>query len=138
MGRWGNVDNPLVKAVAGFAVPLFLALNFPAVFSALVAGVMIYAAALLTVVYTYRRSHRVVGRPEVLARLAASALAAVKDGCERTIARGLEEHKRRSNLKRERRERLKHYRRERNRRKREQVRKALTPVSGTGDSSQTR
>ena len=125
MGRWGEVDNPLVKAVAGFAVPLFLALNFPAVFLTLVTGVMFYALALLGVAHAYRRSHRVVGRPEVLARLAVSALDAVKDGCQRTVARGLEEHRRRNGLKRERKAKLRRYRRERNRRKRERAREVL-------------
>ena len=61
MGRWRQVDNPLVKAVAGFTVPLFLALNFPAVFLALVTGLMFYALALVGVAHAYRRSHRVVG-----------------------------------------------------------------------------
>lgn len=123
--RWGDIDNPLVKAVAGFAVPLFLALNFPAVFFALVGGVVFYSIALLVVAHAYRRSHRVVGRPEVLARMAASALAAVKEWCDRIVARGLEEHKRRSNLKRERKARLRRYRRERNRQKRQRAREIL-------------
>lgn len=126
MERWGDVDNPLVKAVAGFAVPLFLVLNFPAMFLALMASVLFYSLALLTVVYTYRRSHRVVGRPEVLARLVTSALGAIKKGCDRTIARSLEEYQRRNSFKREKRERLKRHRRELNRRKRQQAREMLT------------
>ena len=124
MERWGVVDNPLVKAVAGFAVSLFLALNFPAAFFALVAGVMLYALALLGAAHADRRSPRIVGRPEALAQLAASALYAVKDGCDRTLARGLEEYRGRSNLKLEKKARLKQYRRERNRRKREQARQS--------------
>jgi hypothetical protein len=39
----GEVNHPLVKAVAGLAVLLFLALNFPAVFLAIMAGVLFYA-----------------------------------------------------------------------------------------------
>src|SRR3712207_7341730 len=34
MERWGDASHPLVKAVVGFSVPLFLALNFPTAFLA--------------------------------------------------------------------------------------------------------
>lgn len=126
MEGWGALNNPLVKAVAGFAVPLFLALNFPAAFLALIGGILFYALALLGVAHTYRRQHRIVGKPEVTAQLAVKTLAGLKEECYRTISRGLERHQSRKTLQRERKARLRRYRRERNRRKREQTREALT------------
>jgi hypothetical protein len=38
MERWGEVNHPLVKTVAGLAVPLFLVLNFPVALLAIMAG----------------------------------------------------------------------------------------------------
>ncbi|HSL01872.1 MAG TPA: hypothetical protein VK869_16160 [Rubrobacteraceae bacterium] len=122
MERWGEVNNPLVKAVAAFAVPLFLALNFPAVFLALVTSLLFYALTLLGIAHTYRRQHRIVGRPELVAQLAAKALACLKDESSRTISKGLERHHSRKMLQRERKARIRRYRRERNRRQREQTR----------------
>ena len=49
MERWGEVNHSLVKAVAGFSVPLFLALNFPTAFLVILAGILFYAIALLGV-----------------------------------------------------------------------------------------
>ena len=126
MERWGELNDPLVKAVAGFAVPLFLALNFPVVFLTLIAGILFYALALLGVAHTYRRRYRtLVGRPELAAQLAARTLVNLKDECNRTVARGLQRRQRRKSLRRERKARLRRYRRERNRRKREQTREVF-------------
>jgi len=130
MDRWGVVNNPLVKAVAGFSVLLFLALNFPAAFLAILAAILFYAIALLGVVYTYRRGYRIVGRSELALQLGAKALSELKEGCNRTVARGWERHQRRKTLKRERKARLRRYERERNRRKRQQTREALTQQRG--------
>jgi hypothetical protein len=125
MERWGVVNNPLVKAVAGFSVPLFLALNFPTVFLAILAGILFYAIALLGAMYTYRRRYRIVGRPELVLRLAANTFSNLKESCSRTVARGLERRQSRKSLQREKRARLRQYRRGRNRRKRQQAREEL-------------
>jgi hypothetical protein len=125
MERLGVVNNPLVKAVAGFSLPLFLALNFPTVFLVILAGVLFYAIALLGVVHTYRRRYRIVGGPELALRLAAKTLSNLKEGCNRAVSHGLERRQSRESLQRERKERLRRYRRERNRRKRQQAREAL-------------
>lgn len=126
MERWGEVDSPLVKAVAGFAVPLFLAVNFPAAFLALVGGVMFYSIVLVGVAHAYRRRYRIVGRPELAAQIATRTLAAVKGLCNSTISRSLEMRKKHKSLQQERQARLKQYRRERNRRKRQQAGEMLT------------
>lgn len=125
MERWGEVNNPLVKAVAGFAIPLFLALNFPAIFLTLIAGVLFYAITLVGIAHTYKRQYRIVGRPELAAQRAAKSLARLKEECNRTIARGLEGRRSRKNLRRERKARLRRYRRECNRRKRQQAREVF-------------
>ena len=122
MERWGDVDNPLVKTVAGLTVPLFLAVNFPAAFFVLVGGIMFYSIALVGVAHAYRRRYRIVGRPELAAQIATRTLAAVKGQCNSTISRSLEMRKKHKSLQQEKEARLKHYRRERNRRKREQAR----------------
>jgi hypothetical protein len=125
MERWGGANHPLVKAVAGFSLPLFLALNFPSVFLALLAGILFYAIALLGAMYTYRRRYRIVGRPELALQLAAKALANLKEDCNRMVARELERRQRQKTLQREKKARLRRYRRERNRRRRQQTRMAL-------------
>jgi hypothetical protein len=125
MERWGEVNHPLVKAVAGISVPLFLALNFPSVFLAVMAGILLYAIVLLWVMRTYRRRYRVVGRPELALRLGAKTFSDLKESCSRTVALRLEKRQSRKVLRREKRARLKRYRRERNRRKRQQAREAL-------------
>lgn len=138
MEGWGEINHPLVKAVAGFSVPLFLALNFPNVFLALVVGILFYATALVGVVSTYRRRYRIVGRPELALRLAAKSLSHLKRDCSRVVARGLERRQSRRSIRLERKGRLRRYRRERNRRKREQARGALAPTPGTERWSQPR
>ena len=124
MERWGEVNHPLVKAVAGSAVLLFLALNFPAVFLAIMAGVLFYAIAPLTVVTAYRKRHRIVGVLGLAVRSAAKILESLKAGYDRTVVRRLQERKRRKPIRQEKEERLKRYQRERNRRKREHARRA--------------
>jgi hypothetical protein len=125
MERWGDVSHPLVKAVVGFSVPLFLALNFPTVFLGVMAGVLLYATALLGVVSTYRRRYRVVGRPELALRLGAKTFSDLSESCGRTVTRGLEKRQSRKVLRRDKKARLRRYKRERNRRKRQQARETL-------------
>ncbi len=124
MERWGEVNHPLVKAVAGSAVLLFLALNFPAVFLAIMAGVLFYAIAPLAVVTAYRKRHRIVGVLELAIRFAAKVLEDLKYEYDRTVVRRLQERKRRKLIRLEKEERFKRYQRERNRRKREHARRA--------------
>jgi|SRR5215207_8936413 len=138
MEWWREANHPLVKLVAGFSVLLFLALNFPTAFLAVLAGVLLYAIALLGVVLTYRRGHRIVGRPELTLQLAAKTFSKLKEDCNRKVARGWERHQSRKTLQRERKARLRRYRRERNRRKREQARRVLAPTPGTERWGQSR
>ena len=126
MERWGEVNHPLVKVAAGLAVPLFLALNFPAALLAFMAGMLFYAIAHLTVVTAYRKRYRIVGVLELAGRFAAKILEGLKEGCDRTVIRGLQERKRRKRIWQEKVKRLKRYQRERNRRKREQARRAFS------------
>jgi hypothetical protein len=125
MERWGGVNHPLVKAVAGFSVPLFLALNFPTIFLAILAGMLFYAIGLLGVMHTYRRRYRIVGRPELALQLAVRFFSSLKEYTSQMMTRGLAKHQNRKRLQRERKERLRRYRRERNRRKRQQAREAF-------------
>ena len=125
MERWGGANHPLVKAVAGFSVPLFLALNFPTIFLAILAGMLLYAIGLLGVVHAYRRQYRIVGRPELALQLAVRFLSSLKEYTSLTMTRGLANHQNRKRLQQERKARLSRYRRERNRRKRQQTREAL-------------
>jgi hypothetical protein len=122
MEWWGVIKHPLVKAVAGFSVPLFLALNFPTVF---LVGILFYTIALLGVMHTYRRRYRIVGSPELALQLAAKTFFDLKEDCNLTVTRRLEEYRSRKTLRREREARLRRYKRERNRRKRQQTREAL-------------
>jgi hypothetical protein len=126
MERWGEVKHPLLKAVAGSAVLLFLALNFPAVFLAIVAGVLFYAIAPLIVVTAYRKRHRIVGVLELAVRFTAKISESLKYECDRTVVRRLQERKRRKLIRQEKAQRLKRYQRERNRRKREHASRAFT------------
>ena len=126
MDWWGEVNNPLVQAVGGFSVMLFLALNIPVAFLIILAGILFYAIALLGVVYTYRSGYRNVGRSELALKLGAKAFSKLKKYPNRTVARGWERHQSRKTLKRERKARLRRYERQRNRRKRQQTREALT------------
>ena len=125
MERWGGANHPLVKAVAGFSVPLFLALNFPTIFLAILAGILFYAIGLLGVVHAYRRRYRIVGRPELALQLAVRFFSSFREYTSRTMTSGLAKHQNRKRLQQERKERLRRYRRERNRRKRQQAREAL-------------
>jgi uncharacterized membrane protein YccC len=125
MERWGEVKHPLVKAVAGLAVLLFLALNFPAVFLAIMAGVLFYAISLLGVVGAYRKRYRIVGVPELAGRFAAKVLESLKEEHDRTVVRRLQERKRRKLIRQEKEQRFRRYQRERNRRKREHARRAF-------------
>ena len=125
MERWGGANHPLVKAVAGFSVPLFLALNFPTIFLAILAGMLLYAIGLLGVVHAYRRRYRIVGRPELVLQLAAKSFSSLKENISQTMTRGLANHQNRKHLQQERKAKLRRSRRERNRRKRQQAREAL-------------
>jgi hypothetical protein len=130
MEWWREANHPLVKVVAGFSVLLFLALNFPTAFLAILTGVLLYAIALLRVMHTYRRGHRIVGRPELALQLAAKTFSKFNEYCNRKVARGWERHQSRKTLHRQRKARLRRYRRECNRRKREQARRTLAPTPG--------
>jgi hypothetical protein len=123
---WSEFNNSFVKGVTGFAVSLFLALNFPKVFLAVVVVSLSYGTALLAVVYAYRKRYGIVGRPERAFQFTAKPLASRKEKRSRTVVMpALEERERRKLLKLERKARLRRYKRERDRRKREQARRAL-------------
>jgi hypothetical protein len=138
MEWWREANHPLVKVVAGFSVPLFLALNFPIAFLAILAGVLLYAATFLGVVHTYRRGYRIVGGPDLALQLAAKTFSKLKEYCNRKVARGWERHQSRKTLQRQRKARLRRYRRECNRRKREQARRTLAPTPGEERWSRSR
>ena len=123
---WEDINNPLVKGVTGFALCLFLALNFPVVFLAIVAAALCYAVAPVGVAYAYRNRYAMVGKSELAVRFVRRTFSSFREGCSRTVAHALEERERRKVLKREKEERLRRYKLERNRRKREQARRALT------------
>ena len=122
---WEDFNNPLVKGVTGFALCLFLALNFPMVFFGIVTTALGYAVALVGIAYAYRNRNAIVGKSEVAVRFVRRTFSGFRDGCSRTVARALEERERQKLLKREKEERLRRYRLERNRRKREHARRAL-------------
>jgi hypothetical protein len=122
---WGEFNHPLVKGVTGSAVSLFLALNFPVVFLAIVAATLCYAVALVGVAHAYRNRNAIVGKSELAVRFVRRTFSGFREGCSRTVAHALEERERRKLLKREKEERLRRYRLERNRRKREHARRAL-------------
>jgi hypothetical protein len=122
---WAEFNNPLVKGATGCALTLFLWLNFPVAFFAIVAIALSYVVALVGVAYAYRNCYAIVGKPELAVRSVRRSLSEAKEGCSRTVVHTLEERERRKLLKREREERLSRYKREHNRRKRELARKAL-------------
>jgi hypothetical protein len=122
---WEDINNPLVKGVTGFALCLFLALNFPVVFLAIVAAALCYAVAPVGMAYAYRNRNAMVGKSELAVRFVRRTFSSFREGCSRTVAHALEERERRKVLKREKEERLRRYKLERNRRKREQARRAL-------------
>jgi hypothetical protein len=122
---WAWFHNPLVKGATGCALSLFLALNFPVVFLAIVATALSYAVVPVGIAYAYSNRYAIVGKSELTVRFVRRACSAFGEGCSRTVAHALEERERRKLLKREKQERLRSYKRERNRRKREQARRAL-------------
>ena len=122
---WEDFNNPLVKGVTGFALCLFLALNFPVVFLTIVATALCYAVVPVAVACAYRNRYGIVGKSELAVRFVRGACSGFGKGCSLTVAHALEEYERRRLVKRERQERLRRYKRERNRRKREQARRAL-------------
>jgi hypothetical protein len=122
---WGWFSNPFVKGATGCALSLFLALNFPVVFLAIVATALAYAIVPVTVAYAYRNRYAIVGKAERAVRFVRRTYSGFREGCSLTVAHALEEYERRRLVKRERQERLRRHKRERNRRKREQARRAL-------------
>jgi hypothetical protein len=122
---WEDFNNPLVKGVTGFALCLFLALNFPVVFVAIVSAALCYAVALVGVAHAYRNRNVIVGKSELAVRFVRRTFSGFRERCNRTVANALDEHERRRLVKREKQERLRRYKRERNRRKREHARRAL-------------
>ena len=122
---WAWFNNPFVKGATGCALSLFLALNFPVVFLAIVATALCYAVVPVAVACAYRNRYSIVGKSELAVRFARRACSGFGEGCSRTVAHALEEYERRKLLNREKQERLRRYKRERNRRKREQARRAL-------------
>jgi hypothetical protein len=122
---WGWFNNPFVKRAMGCALSLFLALNFPVVFLAIVAGALSYVVMPVAVAHAYRNRYAIVGKSERAVRFVRRACSGFGEGCSRTVAHALEGYERRKLLKQEKQERLRRYKRERNRRKREQARRAL-------------
>ena len=122
---WGWLNNPFVKGATGCALSLFLALNYPVVFLALVAAALCYAVVPVAVAYAYRNRYAIVGKSELAVRFVRRVCSGFGEGCSRTVAHVLEEYERRKLLNREKQERLRRYKRERNRRKREQARRVL-------------
>jgi hypothetical protein len=122
---WEDFSEPLVKGVTGFALCLFLALNFPVVFLAIVAAALCYAVALVSVAYAYRNRYAIVGKSELAVRFVQRTSSGFREGCSRTVAHAIEQREKRKLLKRKKEERLRRYKRERNRREREYARRAL-------------
>jgi hypothetical protein len=122
---WGWFNNPFVKGATGCALSLFLALNFPVVFLAIVATALAYALVPVAVDYAYRNRYAIAGKSELAVRFVRRTFSGFIEGCSLMVAHTLEKYERRKLLKRKKQERLRRYKRERNRRKREQARKAL-------------
>ena len=121
---WGWFNNPFVKGATGCALSLFLALNFPTVFLAIVAAALSYAVVPVAVAYAYRNRYAIVGKSELAVRFVRRTYSGIGERCSRLVAHTLEGYGRRRLLKREKQERLRRYKRERNRRKREQAKRA--------------
>src|SRR5918995_6745446 len=98
---WEDFNKPLVKGVTGFALCLFLALNFPGVFLAIVAVALCYAIALVGIAYAYRNRNAIVGKSELAVRFLRRTFSSFREGCSRRVAHALEERERRKLLKRE-------------------------------------
>jgi hypothetical protein len=122
---WGWFNNAYVKGATGCALSLFLALNFPVIFLAIVAAALSYAVLPVAVAYAYRNRYAIVGKSELAVRFVRRACSGFGEGCRRAVRHTLEEYERRKLHKQEKQERLRRYKRERNRRKREQARRAL-------------
>jgi hypothetical protein len=122
---WEGFNNPLVKGVTGFSLCLFLALNFPAVFLAIVAAALCYAVVPVGIAYAYRNRNAIVGKSELAVRFVRKTFSGFRERCSLKLGHALEERERRKLLKRQKEERLRRYRLERNRRKREHARRAL-------------
>jgi hypothetical protein len=122
---WEGFNNPLVKGVTGFALCLFLALNFPMVFLAIVAAALCYAVVPVGIAYAYRNRNAIVGNSELAVRIVRRTFSGFRERCSLKLGHALEERERRKLLKRQKEERLRRYRLERNRRKREHARRAL-------------
>jgi hypothetical protein len=122
---WGWFNNPFVKGATGCALSLFLALNFPVVFLAIVAAALCFAVVPVAAAYAYRNRYAIVGKSKLAVGFVWRAYSGFVEGYSRTVAHTLEKYERRKLLKREKQERLRRYKRERNRRKREQARRAL-------------
>ena len=106
---WEDFNNPLVKGMTGFALCLFLALNFPGVFLAIVAAALCYAVAPVGVAYAYRNRDAIVGKSELAVRFVQRTSSGFRDGCSQTVAHALEERENRKLLKRKKEERLRRY-----------------------------
>src|SRR5918998_5083646 len=113
---WEDLNNPLVKGVTGFALCLFLALNFPVVFLAMVAAALSYVVVPVGITYAYRNRNAIVGKSELAVGFVRRTFSGFREGCSRTVAHALEEYEKRRLVKRERQERLRRFKRERNRR----------------------
>jgi hypothetical protein len=122
---WGWFNNPFVKGATGCVLSLFLALNFPVVFLAIIAAALSYVVVPVGAAYAYRNRYAIVGKSELAVRFVRRTCSGFGEGCNRRVAHTLEGYERRKLLKREKQERLRRCKRERNRRKREQARKAL-------------
>src|SRR3712207_9524220 len=84
---WEDINNPLVKGVTGFALCLFLALNFPVVFLAIVAAALCYAVAPVGVAYAYRNRNAMVGKSELAVRFVRRTFSSFREGCSRSEER---------------------------------------------------
>ena len=122
---WGWFNNPFVKVATGGALSMFLALNFPVVFLAIVTAALSYVVVPVGIAYAYRNRYAIGGKSELAVRFVRRTYSGFVEGCSRLVAHTLEDYERRRLLKREKQERLRRYKRERNRRKREQARRAL-------------
>ena len=91
---WGDFNNPFVKGVTGFALCLFLALNFPRVFFGIVTTALGYAVALVGIAYAYRNRNAIVGKSQLAVRFVRRIFSGFRDGCSRTVAHALEERER--------------------------------------------
>ena len=76
---WGWFNNPFVKGATGCALSLFLALNFPVVFLAIVATALCYAVVPMAVAYAYRNRYAIVSKSELTVRFVRRACSAFEE-----------------------------------------------------------